>query len=394
MLNLLETFISFAVVMLGMSLILTAATQAISGFIGSRGNNLEWALGNLLRNLRPELTAVKEPDGPDLAARLTKHILEHPLISDSAYQGEGLLVVRIGRRVVAFLKRRFKVLVPLVDRIALQWAQTSPLQRRWTRATTVRFEELIRIIDLIADGANPAGPPSGDWTEKETAAWLSGDPRLNREWFDTAMDRASQRFATHMRSVTFVCSVALAFGAHFDALDLYRKLSSDAELRDNVASRAEAMMARYEQSIAAEELRPSDTTREFGGRLRMAKSQADEIRTELGSAGIDLFPSPYATHLRAEGCFNPWRLGPVLALSRFFGVELIPDAPGCHDFLPWIDFRHFVGVLISCVLLSLGAPFWYNQLRMLISLKPVVAQKDEKERQKAAQDEVVTFIEK
>jgi hypothetical protein len=393
MLNLLETFISLAVVMLGMSLILTALTQAISGFIGSRSTNLEWALNNLLRTLRPELAAKQPPDGPDLAARLTKHILEHPLISDSSYQGEGLLVIRIGGRIAAFLRHRVKSLGPFIDRIALQWAQTAPLQRRWARATTVRFEELLRVIDLIADGKRPAGPPSGDWSEKETAGWLAGDPRLNREWFETAMDRSSQRFATHMRSITFVCSVVLAFGAHFDALDIYRQLSGNAQLRESVASRAEAMMARYEQSIAAEELKQGET-REFGARLRMAKVQAGEIRDELGAAGIDLFPSPYAKHLRVEGCFYPWRLGTVQAAAKFAGFELIPDAPGCHDFLPWIDFRHFIGVLISCVLLSLGAPFWYNQLRLLISLKPIIAQKDEKERQAAAKDEGVTFVEK
>lgn len=393
MLNLLETFISFAVVMLGMSLILTVLTQAISGFIASRGTNLEWALSNLLRNLRPELTARQQPDGPDLAARLTKHVLEHPLISDSSYQGEGLLVIRIGSRVAASLKQRVKFLAPFIDRIALQWAQTAPLQRRWTRATTVRFEELLRILDLVADGSRPAGPPVGDWSERETAGWLSGDPRLNREWFDTAMDRASQRFATHMRSITFVCSVVIAFGAHFDSLDIYRRLSSNAELRQNVSSRAEAMMARYEQSIATEELKQGET-REFGARLRMAKVQADEIQNQLGSAGIDLFPSPYEKHLRGEGCFNPWGFGPVKAVAKFVGLELVPDAPGCHDFLPWIDFRHFIGVLISCVLLSLGAPFWYNQLRLLVSLKPVIAQKDEKERQTRAKDEGVTFVEK
>jgi len=390
MLNLLETFISFAVVMLGMSLILTALTQAIAEFVGSRGANLEWSLANLFRSLRPEL-AEEKVNGKDLATRLTKVILEHPLVSDSSYQGEGQFIQAAVKRLAGFATK-WKPLAPLVERLVNQWAQTAPLQRRWSRATTIRYEEVIRLIDLIADGSRPTGPPDATWSDKDIAGWLNGDPRLNREWFDTAMDRASQRFATHMRAITMVCSVVLAFGAHFDSLTLFAQFSGNAELRANVGARAEAMMARYEQTIASEELREGES-REFTARLKAAKLQAEEIQGELGAAGVQLFPSPYARHLRPTGCFNPWSYGPVRTVARFVGFQLI-DGPGCHDFLPWIDFRHFIGILLSCALLSLGAPFWYNQLRMLTSLKPVIAQKDEKERQAAGKDEKVTFEEK
>ena len=392
MLNLLETLISFAVVLLGMSLILTALTQAISGFLGSRGGNLEWTLANLLRTLRPELKEKLERDGPDLARRLTKHILQHPLICDSAYQGEGLFILRVGRRIVEVANSRWKTLGSIVGFLRRHWNQTAPFQRRWARATTIRFEELIRVLDLIADGTRPAGPPSKAWTEQETAGWLSGDPRLNREWFDTAMDRASQRFVTHMRHITFVCSVVLAFGSHFDAVRLYRQLSGNADLRASVGARAEAMMARYEQSISPEAIQKGQA-REVNDRLKIARAQADEIRTELADAGIELLPTPYDKHLRVDGCFNPWSYSWVKSTASFVGLDLV-DGPGCHDFLPWIDFGHFIGILVSCILLSLGAPFWYNQLRFLTSLKPVIAQKDEKEREVAAKDETVTFVEK
>jgi hypothetical protein len=42
---------------------------------------------------------------------------------------------------------------------------------------------------------------------------------------------------------------------------------------------------------------------------------------------------------------------------------------------------HFWGILFSAGLLSLGAPFWYNALKSLSALKPVVANKEAQEQQ-------------
>ncbi len=42
-------------------------------------------------------------------------------------------------------------------------------------------------------------------------------------------------------------------------------------------------------------------------------------------------------------------------------------------------FSHFWGILVSGALLSLGAPFWFNSLKALTNLRPVVAQKEKKE---------------
>jgi hypothetical protein len=37
--------------------------------------------------------------------------------------------------------------------------------------------------------------------------------------------------------------------------------------------------------------------------------------------------------------------------------------------------RKILGMLLTGILLSLGAPFWFNALRQLATLRPVVAQK-------------------
>ena len=39
------------------------------------------------------------------------------------------------------------------------------------------------------------------------------------------------------------------------------------------------------------------------------------------------------------------------------------------------DWRHLGGTFVSVLLLSLGAPFWFNMLRQLSNLKPAIAGK-------------------
>jgi hypothetical protein len=46
--------------------------------------------------------------------------------------------------------------------------------------------------------------------------------------------------------------------------------------------------------------------------------------------------------------------------------------------------KNFLGVLLSAGLLALGAPFWYNALKTLTSLRPQVATRHDQQRQEAA----------
>lgn len=76
-----------------------------------------------------------------------------------------------------------------------------------------------------------------------TAAPAPPEPRLEglRAWFDHVMDRASQRFALKARLVTVVFSSIFAFVAHFDSVRLFQSMSQGAELRAQLAARAEAI---------------------------------------------------------------------------------------------------------------------------------------------------------
>ncbi|HEX3376441.1 MAG TPA: hypothetical protein VHS29_06235 [Candidatus Acidoferrales bacterium] len=115
-------------------------------------------------------------------------------------------------------------------------AQSGP--RSKTNSTAAEYEKFVRDLpeneddDLGAILEKASKQPS-EQTEPKMAGLDS--------WFDHAMDRASQRFTLQARVITVALSLLLIFGAHLDAIRLFRAVSSDAELRAQLTASADAI---------------------------------------------------------------------------------------------------------------------------------------------------------
>jgi len=167
------------------------------------------------------------------------------------------------------------------------------LLSRWRLATSIRLDELVSMLDKLsapAGGTLPdpaqramlviagerrsrprprANQVSAQQMERifedtpdddgggvavaveKTVAQVSGHEDLRLEglamWFDHAMDRASQRLTLQARVITVILSLILVFGAHLDAIRLFQMLSSDAQVRAQLAGSADALIKQAEQ---------------------------------------------------------------------------------------------------------------------------------------------------
>ena len=262
MMEKLDTLIAFAVVMLGVSLLITILTQLISTALGLRGSNLLWGLETLFQELAPGLAAAGIRPG-DLA----KEIIQDQLISDSSFS-----------RV-----ERMKIVGPLVGYLT-QVPLAGWLINRWRYATAIRLEELVRMVQRKADalGAGHAATPllTGLLSATEPAArrrlqMLSAaladvappaagavanysvqvDRVLQQAvdtaqqsvgkletWFNSTMDRASQRFAVQLRLWTVVFAFVVAFAAHLDSLQLLQQLAANPDTRAALVNMREGML--------------------------------------------------------------------------------------------------------------------------------------------------------
>ena len=138
---------------------------------------------------------------------------------------------------------------------------------------------------------SPEGSEGGVAVAVEKAVTqISGhaEPRVEglNQWFDHAMDRASQRFTLQARVITVVLSLVLVFAAHLDAIRLFQTLSSDAQQRAQLAASADAMIKQAEQLPRVREGAGSQASRET------ARTAVPDVYRNAMIAVLEVTPAP------------------------------------------------------------------------------------------------------
>jgi hypothetical protein len=147
------------------------------------------------------------------------------------------------------------------------------------------------------------------------------------DWFDQTIDRISDRFTASTRVLTFVAALLVAVVLQLDTVGLINRLSTSDQLRNSFVQQA----LQITKDSSATKQSGTDYYRKY-----------DRL---LASGGLLTMPQDRMDWK------NQWR---------------------------WLKLP---GILLSAMLLSLGAPFWYSALKNLLQLRSLIAGKDDDERQ-------------
>ena len=392
----LDTIIAFVAIFAGVSVLITTLTQAVSAALGLRGTNLYWGIQTLLLNVDPNL----EPHVEDIA----QQILHHPLISDSAFS----------------------------DR-------SHDFFSRWKLATAIRQDELIEILHMLAkpDGAEETVPEP--WRvalrtsldrllPAESEKLLVALPEIKKlfpddpakvelvmaqliptaeklsadiaDWFNPMMDRVSQRFAMHTRGWTVVFAVILAFFLQLDAFKLFNTLSSDPALKAQVVANIDVLTKKADEILVTA---PGGNANGYVLAMKqLIKAHPDPLNTlpeptgfftldggqqwlaaklpALPPAEIEKWTKAYEAQVQQTN-LRTAATNLDFALKNQLSFHLVPDPYPDPIYRNWVPTEHtFWGILASAALLSLGAPFWFNLLKTMSNLRPILANKESKER--------------
>lgn len=382
----LDTAIAFVTILLGVSLLIMIITQLISAVLNLRGQSLLYTVKTLLETSGVNLNA-------EQAKAIAKKALNDKLISDSWF--------------------------------------------KWFRrvASTVRIEEIKAILDRHVEEAKTwsltvaaEAESKGKKTRKKT--WLLANALSTLEegmdnvkkhfetWFDHSMDRASERFVMNTRVVTIILSLIFALLLHLDAFTLYDRLSTDAELRASLIASSQTLLDQAEGILSPE---MSAVPAAYQIALDSLKVLPDSVITsQIDAAAVAPIrklgtpATPFISRLDAEFWLNQ-QLAELNPNARESTIEeynsiietkltkaidrlkdqartikgefdktefkLIPDPyPSWRTYFEgrWV---HLWGTLAMTALLSLGAPFWFDALKRLTALRPVLAGKEDTERQ-------------
>jgi len=341
MLQWLDILIGLVVVLLGVSLIIMILTQILSWLLNLRGHNLKKGIEILIENTDQELQ--------EYAKSISEAALSHPLITDAWFR-----------------PGYFKL------------------------ASTIRPNELIKILRIVADSGE------AEW-QKMLKSKLTSVEKNVRLWFDNSMDRVTQSFIGKTRRFTVLFSILIAFTLQIDAFKLFEKISSDAELRAKLVTGTDIMLKRADVVFGSSEISspyvdavkklkaevtnlkgidkpPSFKSRMEGKEWLEIKLAGNDKAEELLKRYNDLVD----TNIKDSISGLKEQATSIKKILDGTKLQLIPDPyPGL---LYPFKGRQFFGILIMAGLLSLGAPFWFNSLKTLSALRPVLAGKDTKER--------------
>ena len=390
-----DTVLSFVVILAGVSLLVTTLTQMVSAFLGLRGSNLRWGVENLIRHLDPQL----EPHARALADR----VLHHPLISDSSFSGFSHSVLHRWKLASAIRKEE---LVDILHQLAEEKVPEGTVPAAWQKPLA---EVLGRVSADAAQGVAAATQQLRQQFAAEPAKLAPLVTALNQaasgaagqleRWFDPVMDRVSQRFSVHARAWTIGLSIMLSFALHLDAFKLLSRLSSDAELRARLIASANTLERKADEALGgvtnvppavygeALSLLAKAHPNEFAhvpsgpSQVRSLAAAQQWIRSSLATAGgavtaqrLQEFET-LVPQVRLQAATQDFRD----LLHDRMKFALLPDPYPVPFYRGWWPGEsQFWGILATAALLSLGAPFWFNLLKTMTNLRPVLAAKTEK----------------
>ncbi len=405
----LDTLIAFVVIMLGASLLITILNQMISAVISYRGTNLRWGVQTLLSTLAPGLA--KD------AKALATEVLTQPLISDSIFS-------------------RFKN-IPVLGKLTERWRLAAAVSPEALAQGLRKLAEDLKTTG-IPKGLKTTGNPDSGTTALMIETLLKDvDPAAARKaellqktfqavapdfsvqvdkifeqlgtsvqeslgklelGFNVVMKSAAQRFAMQIRLWTIGFAFILAFGAHLNTFDVLKQLWTSPELRASLVSQSEAMLKEASVLLAAQggatqSSAPSVSPQVLQAAMKKLIEKEKEATKGLGAVpefkdmaaaekwlrdGLkvddkrkDELVTEYRNQVPNELRTRAEAIQKKLAEG---GFQLIPTPyPGFHYKGP----RDILGILISAAFLSLGAPFWFNALKTLSNLRPLVASRQD-----------------
>jgi hypothetical protein len=180
-----------------------------------------------------------------------------------------------------------------------------------------------------------------DWQNVPGAKGIEGQlDRINKDidrWFGLAKDGFQQLYERRMKTWSFVLSLVVVVALNASIFDVYRQFTTNAPLRN-------AALKWTEQAIA--EGRDTTTRRTLADDAALAisiRTKVDSIKTILASESFEI--------LGWSGA-NPKKIGAEHWLGDW-GARI-------------------GGWLVMTLLVSLGAPFWYDLLRTLLGIKSKV----------------------
>jgi hypothetical protein len=184
-------------------------------------------------------------------------------------------------------------------------------------------------------------------------------------WFDHSMDRVSGWYRRRIQAYILMIAVFISFGLGVDTLALAKFLRADSTLRESLVALAKDEVEKAPAPKAAGatgDSTPADAAKNLGNDAKNLQT----FQTQFLDLNIPRYPLYYLDDRDKD-----WETGHPQEWARRLsasGAQNSPKPVFGEVFWFWL-WQHTLGFLITSVALSLGAPFWFDLLNKLVSLR-------------------------
>lgn len=325
MLKTLDVLIGTTTVILIFSMAVTVITQAISSYFGRRGKHLKSGLADLLQQLGlPERKT---------AETIAQAVLTHPLIAD----GKGKLGTVIHREEFTKLLMDLAAGNGVASLKDTEKNKLLDMLRQSGISDPQATLKNVRAMELQLEATNPELASDVRQAQALISEATSDYVARVNSWFDQTIDRVSQRFSHYTHWITLVAAAVVVLSIQLDVIAVIDRLSIDDQFRNSVVSASAKDF--YTETAPPANGSGTSTT---------------------GSTVPSVAPGAYYDLLGKAGLIT-------LPTDRNWPTQLK-------------DARRYPGMVLAILMISLGAPFWYNILKDLLGLRSNLAKKDDLQR--------------
>ena len=378
MLKTLDILIGVATVMLLFSMAVTIVTQFVSNLMQSRGKNLLEGLAGLLKQIDPNIAK-------EAADKIAETLLKHPLVAEAngklgeVIHREEFTTLLMGLSAGESAATLEPVAKKALDDLLAKNGITDPAGTlKNIRSAALQLEALRP--DLANDVRH--GMAILQESKSQFIAKVHG-------WFDQTIDRVSSRFTVTARIVTFIAALIIAFSVQLDTFALVDRLSVDDQFRDAVKGNADQLMknaAAAQQASQAQSEKPAPPTGTADANSPTSTTTTTPSSSNALATGTAASSTPTPTPTPTSTAMPSSTPAPDSAVTKvqkeyynLLSTAGLVTMPGQH-WLERFTAAKIPGILLSALLLSLGAPFWYGRLQDLLKLRSSIAQNDATQR--------------
>jgi hypothetical protein len=226
------------------------------------------------------------------------------------------------------------------------------LRKLTNRVEYLSKESLLAIVDALSRvSGKPELPATWYANLSPEARSLSSFNAYVEQWFETVEAVSSESFKSEARRLTALMSCLVVVAMNIDGFQLASALYHDSALTAELERRAPDVLA-LAQKRQAEAVAPDQ-----GGRDRLLDGVTGDLRQTnavLNEPGLELgWQNSWITKAWCKSCAPPGVVVPARTWA-----EWLPNLA-----------RWLAGLFFSCVMLSLGAPFWTDRLKDLLNLR-------------------------